>query len=53
MNHQAMLATTYSREFSTAHLYHQPSWSEEKNRAEFGACFSQYGHGHNYRLEVF
>lgn len=38
--------------FNAAHLYHQPKWSEEKNRAEFGRCFSEHGHGHNYRLEV-
>jgi 6-pyruvoyltetrahydropterin/6-carboxytetrahydropterin synthase len=39
--------------FSSAHLYHQSKWSEEKNRAIFGPCFSQYGHGHNYTFEVF
>lgn len=38
--------------FSAAHLYHQPLWSAEKNRQVFGACFSAYGHGHNYTLEA-
>ena len=37
-------------EFSSAHFYHQPKWSEEKNEQEFGRCFTDYGHGHNYRL---
>lgn len=37
-------------EFSSAHFYYQPKWSKEKNAAEFGRCFTEYGHGHNYRL---
>lgn len=38
--------------FSAAHFYNQPQWSEEKNREQFGLCYSQYGHGHDYVLEV-
>lgn len=38
--------------FSAAHLYHQKAWSEAENRACFGKCFTEHGHGHNYRLEV-
>lgn len=38
--------------FSAAHLYHQKKWSETENAACFGKCFTEYGHGHNYRLEV-
>lgn len=38
--------------FSSAHRYAQPLWDDEKNRAAFGRCFTPYGHGHNYRLEV-
>lgn len=38
--------------FSSAHLYQQPQWNLEKNKAEFGLCFSEFGHGHNYILEV-
>lgn len=38
--------------FSAAHRYWRPEWSEERNRAIFGACANPYGHGHNYRLEV-
>jgi len=41
------------RLFSTAHLYEQKAFSPEKNREVFGACYSKYGHGHNYVLEVF
>lgn len=39
--------------FSSAHLYFQPKFTEAQNRAEFGACFSKHGHGHNYILEAF
>ncbi len=38
--------------FSAAHRYHRPEWSEERNRATFGACANSHGHGHNYSLEV-
>jgi 6-pyruvoyltetrahydropterin/6-carboxytetrahydropterin synthase len=38
--------------FSSAHFYHQKNWSAEENLQHFGRCFTQYGHGHNYRLEV-
>jgi len=38
--------------FSASHLYRQPDWSEEENRARFGKCANLPGHGHNYRLYV-
>lgn len=38
--------------FAAAHRYHRPEWSEEENRAAFGACSNPHGHGHNYTLEV-
>jgi 6-pyruvoyltetrahydropterin/6-carboxytetrahydropterin synthase len=38
--------------FSSAHFYHQPTWTEEKNKHEFGLCYSQFGHGHNYKVLV-
>jgi len=38
--------------FSAAHFYHQKAWSEAENQACFGKCFTEHGHGHNYRLEV-
>jgi len=38
--------------FSASHLYRRPEWSEEENRARFGACANLPGHGHNYRLFV-
>lgn len=43
---------TLQSPFSAAHLYHQPLWDEDKNRAVFGACYTEHGHGHNYVLEV-
>lgn len=36
--------------FSSAHLYHQPQWSDQKNTEVFGRCFTKHGHGHNYKL---
>ncbi|WP_374028675.1 6-carboxytetrahydropterin synthase [Bdellovibrio bacteriovorus] len=38
--------------FSSAHFYSQPQWDEKKNLATFGRCYTRYGHGHNYKLEV-
>lgn len=43
---------TLQRSFSCAHFYHQTQWSEQKNRAEFGLCFTEFGHGHDYTLEI-
>jgi len=39
-------------EFSAAHRYHNDHWDAERNRAVFGACHNEPGHGHNYLLEV-
>lgn len=39
--------------FSCAHFYNQPLWTPEKNKQVFGKCYSQYGHGHDYRLQVY
>jgi len=38
--------------FNAAHRLHNPSWSDEKNRAVFGKCNNPNYHGHNYKLEV-
>lgn len=46
------LGTTYRFKFSSAHFYSQSKWSDEKNRAVFGRCFTPAGHGHNYSLEI-
>lgn len=39
-------------EFSASHRYHNPSWNAARNRAVFGACTNDPGHGHNYLLDV-
>ncbi len=39
-------------EFAASHRYYKPQWDEAKNRATFGACYNEPGHGHNYMLEV-
>jgi len=41
-----------TEDFSAAHFYQQKQWPPEVNAAHFGKCFTPYGHGHNYRLEV-
>jgi 6-pyruvoyltetrahydropterin/6-carboxytetrahydropterin synthase len=49
------MATAYLTrriQFSAAHRYFRPEWSEERNREVFGACAHPHGHGHTYRLEM-
>jgi 6-pyruvoyltetrahydropterin/6-carboxytetrahydropterin synthase len=46
------LVLTRRVRFSSAHRYHRPEWSEERNRQAFGPCANPHGHGHNYLLEV-
>lgn len=38
--------------FSASHRYWNPDWSEEENRSVFGKLSGEYGHGHNFELEV-
>jgi 6-pyruvoyltetrahydropterin/6-carboxytetrahydropterin synthase len=38
--------------FSASHRLHNPSLSESANRAIYGKCNHEHGHGHNYALEV-
>ena len=47
-----MIYLTRKAEFSSAHFYRNPAWSDEKNLAVFGKCSNTNGHGHNYTLEV-
>ena len=39
-------------QFSCVHKYQVDEWDDETNQKTFGPCFSKYGHGHNYTLEV-
>lgn len=39
-------------EFAASHRYCRSEWDEDQNRAVFGLCFNEPGHGHNYMLEV-
>ncbi len=48
----AQVLLTKRIEFSAAHRYHNVRWDAERNRAVFGACNNEPGHGHNYLLEV-
>ena len=47
-----MVLLTRKAEFSAAHFYFNPAWSEEENERVFGKCANRQGHGHNYTLEV-
>jgi 6-pyruvoyltetrahydropterin/6-carboxytetrahydropterin synthase len=47
-----MIRVTRKIEFSAAHRYHNPKFSDEENRRIFGKCNNPHGHGHNYVLEV-
>ena len=47
-----MVLLTRKAEFSAAHFYFNPAWSEEENERVFGKCANRNGHGHNYTLEV-
>ena len=38
--------------FSSAHFYKKSDWSADKNLKHFGKCYGDFGHGHNYVLEV-
>lgn len=38
--------------FSAAHFYNQRKWSVQKNIEQFGKCYSQYGHGHDYKIKL-
>jgi 6-pyruvoyltetrahydropterin/6-carboxytetrahydropterin synthase len=47
-----MLYLTRKCEFSAAHFYNNPNWSDAENARVFGRCANRNGHGHNYTLEV-
>lgn len=38
-------------DFAAAHRLHVPSLTAEENRAAFGKCNNESGHGHNYQFE--
>ena len=43
---------TRKAEFSASHVCRVPSWSDEANREVYGDAANEYGHGHNYIIEV-
>jgi 6-pyruvoyltetrahydropterin/6-carboxytetrahydropterin synthase len=47
-----MILLTRKADFSAAHFYWNPAWSEAENVRVFGKCANREGHGHNYTLEV-
>lgn len=47
-----MILLTRKADFSSAHFYWNPAWSEVENQRVFGKCANREGHGHNYTLEV-
>lgn len=47
-----MSELTLTTQMSCAHFYHQEKWDQQKNQETFGKCFTEYGHGHDYKVEV-
>jgi 6-pyruvoyltetrahydropterin/6-carboxytetrahydropterin synthase len=41
------------KSFQCLHRYGVDEWSDERNHAVFGACFTPHGHGHDYEMEVY
>ena len=37
---------------SASHRLHTPALTAEENRAAYGKCNNEHGHGHNYVIEV-
>lgn len=48
----SLLTLTRSYHFSAAHRLWNESFPEERNRALYGKCANDDGHGHNYHVEV-
>jgi 6-pyruvoyltetrahydropterin/6-carboxytetrahydropterin synthase len=46
------VSITLVKSFSAAHFYKNENWTPEKNKQMFGKCFTDYGHGHDYKIEV-
>lgn len=47
-----MVLVTRKTHFNAAHRLHNPSKSDEWNKATFGKCNHPNWHGHNYIMEV-
>lgn len=47
-----MVQLTQQFEFSAAHRLNCDSLSPEQNKATFGKCNNEFGHGHNYVVEI-
>lgn len=46
------VTVTRRLQFNAAHRVHNPSLSDEENRALYGKCNNPNWHGHNYTLDV-
>lgn len=47
-----MVYLTRRETFSASHRLHNPELGSEVNKAVYGKCNNEHGHGHNYVLEV-
>ena len=47
-----MVYLTRRYRFSAAHRLHNDSLTSEENKRLYGKCDNEFGHGHNYVLEV-
>ena len=52
LNKPRKIYVTRKIEFNAAHRLFNPELSDDENRLIYGKCGSEYGHGHNYLLEI-
>ncbi|HWR01097.1 MAG TPA: 6-carboxytetrahydropterin synthase [Chlorobaculum sp.] len=52
LNKPRKIYVTRKIEFNAAHRLFNPELSDDENRVIYGKCGSEYGHGHNYLLEI-
>ena len=52
LDRQRTVYVTRKIEFNAAHRLFNPELSDEENALLYGKCSGEYGHGHNYMLEI-
>lgn len=46
------LSLVRKKSFNCLHRYASPQLTDDENKDLFGACYSKFGHGHSYQIEV-
>jgi len=50
MTSQSTVTLSRKVQFQCLHKYELKNFSEQQNQETFGACYTEYGHGHTYSL---